>query len=227
MTQRAKWLGVGGLVVVWLALLYVYVIDVPPPHEVPLTFKSGQIAVSTKQNTPVETWDVKSLSAQVRELPTTPKKNIFMAASLPLSQDAHAKRIALRNKQQALAVAAAAVSATLPIPSAPPPPSPEDLARQQEERAAQAARQQEELHRKQTQEQMAQYRYLGYVNQNGVKKAFLGKGREIYILRQGDMLDGTFLVAAIEAATVRIRAADSNLETTIKLKKEESSISGT
>ena len=227
MTQRAKWLGVGGLVVVWLALLYVYFIDVPPPQDVPLKFKSGQVAADPIRKGPIESWDVKSLHAQVRELPTTPKKNIFTAASLPLSPEAHAKVIALRNTHQALAAAAAAMSATLPTPPAPPPPSPEELARQQEELAAQAARQQEALHRQQVQEQMAQYRYLGSLTRNGVRKAFLGKGREIYILRQGDTLDGSFLVAAIEASTVRIRAADSNLEATIKLKKEEGSISGT
>lgn len=227
MTQQAKWLGVGGLVVVWLALVYVYVMDVPPPPEVPLKFKSGQAAADPIRKGPAESWDVKSLHAQVRELPATPKKNIFTAASLPLSPEAHAKVIALRNKHKALAAAAATVSATPPAPPAPPPPSPEELARQQEERAAQAARQQEELRRKQLQEQMAQYRYVGYLNQNGVQKAFLGKGREIYIIRQGDTLDGKFLVAAIEASTVKIRAADSTLETIIKLKKEEAGASGT
>jgi hypothetical protein len=74
---------------------------------------------------------------------------------------------------------------------------------------------------------LAQYRYLGYLNQNGVQKAFLGKGREIYIIREGDKLDGKFLVALIEATAVKIREADSNLETTIKLKKEEGPVSGT
>ena len=227
MTQRAKWLGVGGLVVVWLALLFVYFIDVPPPQEVPLKFKSGQAAADRIQRGPAESWDVKSLHAQIpRELPTTPKRNIFMSASLTLSPEVQAKVLALRKKHQALAAAAATVSAS-PAPPVPLPPSPEELARRQEELAAQSARQQEELRRKQLQEQMAEYRYLGYVNQSGVQKAFLWKGREIYIIRQGDTLDGKFLVAAVEASTVKIRAADFNLETIIRLKKDEAGTSGT
>ncbi len=74
---------------------------------------------------------------------------------------------------------------------------------------------------------MAQYRYLGYVNQNGVQKAFLGKGPEIYILRQGDMLDGQFVVESIDAMTVTITESTSKLETILTLKKEGASPSGT
>ena len=70
---------------------------------------------------------------------------------------------------------------------------------------------------------MGQYRYLGYVNQNGVQKAFLGKGREIYILREGETLEGKFQVALIEATTVKLLEHESKLETTLKHKKEESS----
>ena len=114
-----------------------------------------------------------------------------------------------------------------PAPPAPLPPSPEEIARQQKELTAQALRQQEELHRKQLLEQMAQYRYLGYVNQRGVQKAFLGKGREIYILRQGDTLDGKFLVALIETTAIKIRVVESKLETTLKLSKDEGPAAGT
>ena len=53
MTTQAKWFVVGGLGVVWLTLLYVYVIDVPPPHEVPLKFTSGQVAVRQPGSSPL------------------------------------------------------------------------------------------------------------------------------------------------------------------------------
>lgn len=223
MTPRTKWVGLIGLALVWVVLLYVFVIDVPQPQEVPLKFKSGQSVASTIQKGSVENWDVKSLHATVRELPVTPQKNIFAPPALPLPPEAQVRLVALKRKNAA---------ATLPPPEAtpsPPPlgPSPEELVRQQEALAAQTARQQEEGRRKQVQEQMAQYRYLGYLNQNGVQKAFLGKGREIYIIRQGDILDGKFLVALIEATAVKIREADSNLETILKLKKEEGAVSGT
>jgi hypothetical protein len=51
--------------------------------------------------------------------------------------------------------------------------------------------------RKQVREQMGQYRYLGYVNQQGVQKAFVGKGKEIYIIRKGDTLDGKFSLVSL------------------------------
>lgn len=224
MTQREKWWGLGGLVVLWAALIYVYILDVPPPQVVPLKYKSGGAVAGSVQKGSAEQWEVQSLHAQSRKLPTAPKKNIFAAAPVPLSPEAQAKLIGGKNRQKPLAAATAAVPEP---PPAPPPPSPEDMARQQEELAAQAARQQEELRRKQLQEQMAQYRYLGYLNQSGVQKAFLGKGREIYILRQGETLDGKFVVASIEAAAVRIMESASKLETTLKLKKEEAAASGT
>jgi hypothetical protein len=213
LTHRMKWVGLGGLVTVWLALVYVNLIAVPPPQEIPLKYKSGQAAPAMKQTDSAEVWEVHSLQAQARELPSVPKKNIFAATTIGRSLSPHAKVAALQKKQQALA--AASIIAP-PVPAAPPPPSPEELARQQE-----ALRQQ------QLREQMAQYRYLGYVNQNGVQKAFLGKGREIYILKEGETLDGKFQVALIEATTVKLLDNESKLETTLKLKKEESSAAGT
>lgn len=99
-----------------------------------------------------------------------------------------------------------------PTPPVPPPPTAEELAQQQEA-----------LRRQQLQEQMAQYRYLGYVDRNGVHQAFLGKGREVDIIREGDTLDGKFQVTLIEATSVKLLDADSKLETTLKLKREESS----
>jgi len=227
MTQRTKWLALAGIAVVWLAMIYVYLIDVPPPQEVPLKYKSGQPAAGTRPGVQAENWEVKSLRAPVRELAAAPKKNIFTAASVTFSSDTHAKVAAAKKKPSAVPTVAAAVPEPPPAPPPPPPPSPEEIARQQAELAAQAARQQEELRRKQLQEQMGQYRYLGYLNQNGVQKAFLGKGREIYIIRQGDTLEGKFVVASIEAAAVKITESASKLEAVLKLKKEESPSSGT
>ena len=213
LTPRMKWMGLGGLVTVWLALVYVNVIAVPPPQEIPLKYKSGQAAPTTRQDAAADEWEVHSLQAQARELPGTPKKNIFAAIGTARSSNPHTKVAALQKKPK---VVPAAPTIAPPVPVATPPPTPEELARQQE-----ALRQQ------QLREQMAQYRYLGYVNQNGVQKAFLGKGREIYILKEGETLEGKFQVALIEATTVKLLDSESKLETTLKLKKEESSPSGT
>ena len=122
------------------------------------------------------------------------KKNIFATTTGSRPLNPKTKAIALKNEQQALRAALTVAPSTL---TAPPPPSLEELAQQQEALAALAAQQQEQLRRRQLLEQMGQYRYLGYVNQNGVQKAFLGKGREIYILREGETLEGKFQVALI------------------------------
>jgi hypothetical protein len=86
--------------------------------------------------------------------------------------------------------------------------------------AEQAARQQAELTLKQVREQMGQYRYLGYLSQQGVQKAFVGKGKEIYIIRKGDKLDGKFFVASIDPTTVKLKEPTTSLETSLDLTKE-------
>ena len=101
-------------------------------------------------------------------------------------------------------------------PPAPPEPTPEKLAEQ-------AARQQEELNLKQVREQMGQYRYLGYLSQQGVQKAFVGKGKDIYIIRKGDTLDGKFLVASIDPSIVKLREPTTSLETSLELTKRRRS----
>lgn len=205
MTDKQKWLGAGGLVLVWITLFSVMVISAPPPEEVPLKYRSGTVMARSTAAAPNEEWTVHSLHAQERQLPDTPKRNIFLPSSRPM--DPQVKVVARQKRPQPLV----AVTAP-PTPPVPPPPTAEELAQQQEA-----------LRRQQLQEQMAQYRYLGYVDRNGVHQAFLGKGREIYIIREGDTLDGKFQVTLIEATSVKLLDADSKLETTLKLKKEESS----
>jgi len=69
-------------------------------------------------------------------------------------------------------------------------------------------------------EQMGQYRYLGYLSQQGVQKAFVGKGNDIYIIRKGDKLDGKFLVSSIDPTTIKLREPSTSLEASIELKKD-------
>lgn len=211
MTDRQKWLGVGGLVMIWVSVLAVMVISASPPEEVPLKYRSGTVMARSTAAAPNEEWAVHSLRAQERQLPDRPQRNIFFPSSRP--RDPQDKVIARQKRSQP--VVAETVPPTPSVPPGlpvPPPPTPEELAQQQEA-----------LRRQQLQEQMTQYRYLGYVNRNGVQQAFLGKGREIYIIREGDTLDGKFQVTLIEATSVKLLDADSKLETTLKLKKEESS----
>ncbi len=95
----------------------------------------------------------------------------------------------------------------------------QELARQQLEQAEQQARQQKEQAAQQARQQMAQYRFLGYLTQDGEHRAFLGKGQSLFIVRIGDTVEGTIQVAAIDPSAVKLREVVTNVETTLPLTK--------
>ena len=74
-----------------------------------------------------------------------------------------------------------------PIQTTPPPgPSPAEL-------AAQRARQ-----------ELNQFRFLGFLTKGGESQAFLTNGQAIYIVKQGEMLEGRVQVHKIEPETVTL-----------------------
>jgi len=209
--QRTILIVLGG---VWVLLLVWRFMPKDPPLEVPLTFVSGHSSAKKASGVP-DPWQVKPMSMQAKSMPETPKKNIFapLGASTAVGDgESVASTVATRRSKRLPPAPPppVVVAEMLPVPSGPTP----------EELAEQAAKQQEELRRKQVQEQMGQYRYLGYLTQQGVQKAFVGKGKDIYIIRQGDKLEGKFLVASINATTVKLREPVTSLETSLDLKKE-------
>ncbi|MEX0829076.1 MAG: hypothetical protein WD032_02430 [Nitrospirales bacterium] len=93
---------------------------------------------------------------------------------------------------------------------APPPgPSPGDL-------AAQRARQ-----------QLNQFRFLGYLTKGGESQAFLTNGQAIYIVKQGEMLEGKVQVNKIEPETIVLSTlvweTGNQIQATIPLTPETSS----
>ena len=98
-----------------------------------------------------------------------------------------------------------------PSPSPPPraSPSPEEL-------AAQRARQ-----------QLNQFRFLGYLTKGGESQAFLTNGQAIYIVKQGEMLEGQVQVNKIEPENIVLSAevweAGSQVQATIPLTPETQS----
>lgn len=208
--QRYLLLGLGG---VWCVLILMRILTAEAPQEVPLTFVSGKSAAKTRAITGTpDPWQVKRVSTQAREMPEGPKKNIFA----PLGESTivgATTLVAKRAKRATQAPPPPPPVVAVFAPTAPPGPTPEELAEQ-------AARQQEALKLNYLREQMGQFRYLGYLSQQGVQKAFVGKGKAIYIIREGDKLDGKFLVASINPATVKLREPTTSLETSIELKKD-------
>jgi hypothetical protein len=204
--QRYLLLGLGS---VWCVLILMRFLTAEAPEEVPLTFVSGKTAAKTRPAIAApDPWQVKRVTIQAREMSEGPKKNIF--APLGASTVVGAPIIGATRANR-LAPPPEVVVAV--VPDAPPGPTPEELAEQ-------VVRQQEGLKLKQVREQMGQFRYLGYLSQQGVHKAFIGKGKDIYILRTGDTLDGKFLVASIDPTSVKLKEPTTSLETSLDLTKE-------
>lgn len=219
MTQRAKYLLFGGCATLWALLLVMRWMTGEPPQEVPLRFQSGQSPAEVSAVGKSEDGlMLKPFKAQGQATPAGPQKNIFTMGRAVAPESAKTISEVKRSAPR--------VPAPLPVVAPPPPPVPDPppilAGPTPEELAAIAARQQHELLSRQAREQMAQYRYLGYADRDGRQQAFLGKGTEVYILQEGDQIDGKFLVAAIDPTVVVLRESVTNLEARIELKKTSS-----
>ncbi len=88
-------------------------------------------------------------------------------------------------------------------PSIPPGPTAEEL-------AGQRARQ-----------QLNQFKFLGYLTKGGESQAFLTNGQAIYIVKQGEILEGRVQVNKIEPDTVilstQVRETGNHIQATIPL----------
>src|SRR5207245_1980623 len=84
-------------------------------------------------------------------------------------------------------------------PAVPPPPTPEEL-------AAQAARQ-----------ELAQFRYLGYLSRDGRQQAFLSKGKDLYIVRSDETIEQRVLVKTVTPTGVTLQEPRSQVERTVPL----------
>ncbi len=211
MTARSKWGLLGTLVLGWLVVLGFRIMNQPEPQRVPLKYKSGLAQARPKGDLPPVVWPV-----QAREIPVsfnTPK-NIF-APPETLTEPEKQKLAAARKRAKEAAVPAVPP----PQPAGPPPPTPEELAAQEARRQQELARQQQELAAQQARQLMSQYRFLGYLTQGGESKAFLSKGRDIFVVRAGETVDGRIQITAIDATSVKLKETGTNLETSIPLTK--------
>jgi len=209
MTNRSKWVLLGLLVLVWAALLVQRGMNVSEPARVPLKFKSGQtLSREAARGTGGLPTLIESQTANAKQVMFKKPKNIFAPLTVRI------KKPALPRPRPAMKPP--------PVRSAPPPPSPAELARRQQELEAARARQQQELETAQARQRMGQYRFLGYLIRMGDQRAFLSKGRKIYIVRAGEMLDDRIKVQAMDDSSVKLRHQGTRRVTTLTLKKEPS-----
>jgi len=199
------------LMSLWAALMFWQWFTPNEPQRVPLTNFSGTKAPRPESAIPSE-W-VLQRPRVARESPTVPKRNLFA----PLNEReervmlAKAKQLEEAHRRTVLEAVPASPfqSESAPVPRISP-----------QEVAEMAARQEREQRIGKLSEQASQYRLLGLAEQGGVKQAFIGKGTDIYVVRQGDQLDGLFMVSIVDAGEVKIRDAEYHLEHTITIKKE-------
>jgi hypothetical protein len=223
-----------GLLSVWGVLGLWQWLSQSEPQRVPLTNISG--AKPAAKAVHLE-WAVNQ-PKPTPESPAMPKRNLFaplserqeqmmLAAATPRARKE--EKTAARIAPPVSTVAQEAVAPSLksgdekllaPVaPVAPPPPqlSPRELAEMKER--------QERLEREQRigklKAQAAQYRLIGLAEGGGVKQAFVEKGSDIYVVRQGDTLDGVFMVSIIDLGGVKIRDAEFNVEYTMPIHKKD------
>ena len=211
MTQRLQYLVAGGLALLWLSVVVMRWAFQEPPQEVPLQFKTGQ-RPSQQARLAAQEDDlaVKPFTGRGQEVPDRPHKNIFVMG--PTASQEASDGVAKPVQKKLVTMQKTPVP---PPPVVSPPAGPTD-----EELAAIAARQQRELLMQQVREQLAQFRYVGYVERDGRQQAFLGKDNQIFILQQGDKVENRFVVATIDRTAVTLREGQTKIEGRIELTKD-------
>ena len=229
-SKRLQWMV--GLLSLWGALTLWQWLSQSEPQRVPLTNVSGPKPPARGIHAE---WVVKQ-PKPTPESPAMPKRNLFA----PLSERQEQLMLAAVKPTHVRKEGAARpkVSTSGPVPEvatntmkpepekqpppapqislAPPPPqlSPQELAEMRE-------RQEREQRIGKLKAQAAQYKLIGLSEGGGVKQAFVEKGSDIYVVRQGDTLDGVFMVSIIDLGGVKIRDAEFNVEYTMPINKKE------
>ena len=198
MTRRSHWLTLCILLGIWAGVAIWVVADAPEPQRVPLKYVTGRAsrteAVRSQGGAGLKVNRDQLAAARRRaDKAFVAPKNIFA----PLLTEKTERMAPTRAKPPV--PSPAPVAAALAVPPPPPPPSPEEL-------AAQAARQ-----------ELAQFRYLGYLSRDGRVQAFLSKGKELYIVRSDEMIEQRVLVKTVTPTGVTLQDPRSRVERTILL----------
>ena len=81
-----------------------------------------------------------------------------------------------------------------------------------------------ELAVRQAEQEMQQYKFLGYLTKEGVQQGFLSKGQEIYIVKQGEVFENDLEIKSIGSTEIvlskHVKQAGAIVETTLPLTKD-------
>jgi hypothetical protein len=215
MTKNTKgWLA-AFLCATWAALVIFEAINQPSPERVPLKFKSGPaqgIAGKPAQGSE-SPFTVRLARAKTHELPHLPSHNIFAPLDNPSLEDA-VQQVKKRTVSDQVKPPESPVPAPIVAQPAAPPSD--------QEIAAQRALQQAEIARLEVMRELGAFRFLGFLEQNGVTQAFLARENELYVVANGDAVDGRYVITALDTSSVKIRATSTGVETTIGKSDRES-----
>lgn len=206
MTKREKGLLLGGLLLVLGTLMFVDRLEQEDEQfQTPDTLG----AKSQSQATRGQGSQSSGMSRTLVNIELNTPRNIF--ASLRDPNQPKPKVAKLSPKPKTIAPSAPTPPTSKPVPprnTPPPPPSPNTLAIQQ------------------AQQQLKQFQFLGYLTKQGEQQVFLSNGQAIYIMKQGETLEGDIQVKSIEATTVvlskHLKSIGETVEATLPLTKEGS-----
>jgi hypothetical protein len=198
MTNQKKGLLLGGLLVLWGILMFTQFSDESPQTGISVSpvEPSPQIVQSLSHSL-----DLAKVFEPARQAVSfSNPRNIFA----PLTFKKPAPPPAKRKPKPVVAKTPKPKDIKPPPPTGPTPG----------ELAAQRARQ-----------QLNKYRFLGYLKKGGESQAFLTNGKDIYIVRQGEIMEGRIHVNRIDPTNIvlstKVKETGDHIEATIPLTKEK------
>jgi hypothetical protein len=187
MRVRTRWMTLAGLLIIWGGIAFWVMTQSPQPQRVPLTFVSGQ----------------KATRDAVRGKSGSGKTGSDLKIQLDLlavnRQRAEKSFGSPKNIFAPVFPGQMAFTAMTDNSSPVPQLSPEEL-------AVQAGRQ-----------ELAQFRYLGYLIRGGRDEAFLAKGNILHIAKAGDTIDQRVLVKTVTPAGVTLQETGTHVEQTVAM----------
>ena len=207
MSTQRKLLFLAGLVVIWAIVVVLQVNEEPEEDAYSVVANHPLVAQGNKPSHPDNTLTLTdTFDNPRRNVRFSTPRNIFNPLGFTNSMaPSSAKQSSSNSKKTTPSPPKPVVTQKAPAP--PPGPSPGEL-------AAQRARQ-----------QLSQYRFLGYLTKGGQSQAFLSNGQAIYIVKQGEQVEGRIRVRKIDPTivvlSVTVQETGTDVEAEIPLTKEQ------